>query len=126
MPNRLRRQKNACSVPQKTETGIKKLRLQTPRKSDSIEEHTRAIHGAVCLACVVLMSGHMKTDDIIAELIESWINGNRKYVATEVARRSRRFYMAFVTAAAAHFTEVDSSVFLKLIADARSRKGSKI
>lgn len=122
MPNRLRRQKNACAVPQKTETGIKKLRLQTPRKSDSIEVRARAIRGAVKLACVVLRTSYMKTDDIIAELIESWINGNRKYVATEVARRSRRFYMAFVTAAAAHFTEVDSSVFLKLIAEARKAK----
>ena len=67
----------------------------------------------------------MKTDDIIAELIESWINGNRKYVAAEVARRSRRFYMVFVTAAAAHFTEVDSSVFLKLIAEARKAKNAQ-
>lgn len=67
----------------------------------------------------------MKTDDIIAELIESWINGNRKYVATEVARRSRRFYMVFVTVAAAHFTEVDSSVFLKLIAEARKAKNAQ-
>lgn len=65
----------------------------------------------------------MKTDDIIAELIESWINGNRKYVAAEVAKRSRRFYMAFVTAAAAHFAEVDADVFLKLmIAEARKAK----
>ena len=122
MPTRLRRQKNACSVPQKTETGIKKLRLQTPQKSGSIEEHTRAIHGAALLACVVLRISNMKTDDIIAELIESWINGNRKYVAAEVARRSRRFYMAFATMAAAHFTEVDSAVFLKLIAEARKAK----
>ena len=64
----------------------------------------------------------MKTDDIIAELIESWINGNRKYVAAEVARRSHQFYKLFVTMAAAHFTEVDSAVFLKLIAEARKAK----
>lgn len=73
----------------------------------------------------MLKHRYMKTDDIIAELIESWINGNRKFVAAEVAKRSRRFYMAFVTAAAAHFTEVDSAVFLKLIAEARKAKPVK-
>lgn len=66
-----------------------------------------------------------RTDDIIAELIESWINGNRKFVAAEVAKRSRRFYMLFVTMAAAHFTEVDSAVFLKLIAEARKAKNAQ-
>ncbi len=67
----------------------------------------------------------MKTDEIIAELIESWINGNRKHVAAEVAKRSRRFYMVFVTTAAAHFTEVDSAVFLKLIAEGRKAKNAQ-
>ena len=111
-------------MPQISETGIKKLRLQTTQKSDSIEVHARAIHGAVCLACVVLRASSMKTDDIIAELIESWINGNRKYVAAEVARRSHQFYKLFVTFAAMHdrFTEVDADVFLKLIAEARKAK----